>query len=225
MIESLSSDDSQYEEMLSSPDTPPWDKAGRSAIYAFSFVAVSTFVPAVIKKKRHFTLLSNSADSLLQVAGAQNAIDETPLPEGKAVPECSKADADRVREIFEKTDSLGARMSDFLPWKLAKTTFHLTQLGNQLWEHNVHPFAFLKRVPKNRLRSIFRGGNPLKINGVLSGIKRGMERERKTLPLYLRAFAEDMGRKDPQKVRQLIQVGFERTDWRPLVHYLFDITP
>ncbi len=223
MIESFSLDDSQYHDPLFSHDNRSWDKIGRPALYIFSFVAVSTFIPAAIKKKRHYNLLSTGADNLLQVAGIQNALDATPLPEGKAVPKCSGEDAARIREIFEKTDDLGRQMSDFLPWKLAKTTFHLTTLGNLLWDHKVHPFEFLKQAPQDRLCSIFRSGNPLKINGVLSGIKRGMERERNTLLLYLRAFAEDMGKKDPQKVRQLIQVGFERTDWRPLVYYLFDI--
>jgi hypothetical protein len=125
--------------------------------------------------------------------------------EPEEIPDCSPQDRAKIFEIFQTL----AEKTFFNP-------FRLKQLGEEI--DPVHPFAFLLHAPKRHVQAIFRGAHIFKINGVLGGIEKGILREKADLDRYIPRFAEQMG-KEAEPIRRLIS----ESNWRELVHYLFDV--
>lgn len=197
----------------SSPtDSLSWEKVGKIALYSFSFIAVCAFVPALLKKKRQFSYPS--------VLGNENVL--FPINNGVAEPEnqpivqkppaASESQKEKIKEIFETVALGGLNLAS------PSVRQRLHQLGDEV--RGVHPFEFLKAIPKEHFQTIFSGMNFFKINKVMEGIVEGMEREwaRNNLLCFAKGFATDMG-KPYLAIMPLIQAR----EWRPLVDYLFDI--
>lgn len=181
---------------------PVWEEVGGTLLKVSSFFALCAFVPAAVKKKRVYTVQSTAAPPLLPPVTIEVSVEP--------IPPCSTDDAASIRELFETI----ATRNPANPF----TAHRLYQIGGELRSHRVHPFEFLKQAPREHAQNIFRNGNFFKTEGVMFGVREGMNRERENLERYIPAFAAAMG-KSAERLRQLTQGD----DWRGIVDYVFDI--
>lgn len=189
------------------PKLQEWEKIGHTALISFSFIAVSAFIPALLKKKR---IYSQSFPSI--IAPTVEIVEPAPAGERPLpipTPHCTPPEQRKVEEIF-KTVAEGNMAT------LAWNAFRLNTLGKEI--DHIHPFSLLLAVPKEHMRAIFNEGNIFKIKNVMDGIKKGMEREKvqNKLERYIPAFAVEMG-KTAEAIRPLIQTN----NWRGLVEHLY----
>lgn len=187
------------------------EQVGRICFLSCSIVAFSAFIPAALKKNRVYTPLFPNIDSVIiptQTASTENISEVLPH---LLTPECTEDEKRVIAILFSTIATSGLDIA----WK----GIELRRLGNKI--NHVHPFSLLLAMPRDDIRTIFRSNNILKTTSVLGGIDQGMKKElaRENIERYIPDFALKMG-KEEDEIRQLIH----SSDWKKLVHYLFDLS-
>lgn len=203
----LSESDDSYEK-----DHQHWEAPAKALLWASSIIGGSILGPALFKKKRVYNVVA-SGDAFIPAApieaGAPEPVQEN-LPEELRCPMAVKAKITRLFTIIADEDVV---TNGPLLWRLG---------GEIEDQHRVHPFTLLMNMPREKIRQIFNSQNwfytIMRIPTIMSGVERGMNRERNRLDPLIPAFAREM-HKEEEPIRRLIQAA----DWRGLVHYLFDI--
>jgi len=181
------------------------EKIGYIAIKTFSFLAAFACISTCCRKRKGAITYS---PNLAQVT---IAVDQPEAPENLPVPSTTPEKRQIIQNVFE-TVATGTLID---PRIIARLKTWETEIDD------VHPFEFLKTAPKNYVTRIFQEASwfkSLKINGVVGGVKKGMERAkaRNNLNMYVENFAISMN-KCPHRIKQYIQ----NENWQSFVEYLF----
>lgn len=195
------------------PEPEIWQRIGDAAFTIFSLFALGAFFPALVKKKRVYTIgvpdqpVQQIAvvEEPTQPPSVQPIIPRKVEPQKNVVKEpvplCTDTEASHVRNIFN-TLSEGV----IWPWQKGiflgnpKVIYNLKYTWGAAIEH-IHPFSFLLAAPKRPARRIFTEDVEItdgvrndgqKAGGVMEGICRGMERHyvKNNLLRYLSSFEE-----------------------------------
>jgi hypothetical protein len=181
------------------------DKYGKLAFALCVITGLAAAAPGVFKKKRQYQLAPQMAPEMTPPIAIPEAGDNSP-----PFPRGTEEQRNHVIDIFS---TVATKWS----WDLINEQKRLEDIEEYQIKW-IHPFFFLHSAPKEHVQTIFRGWNRFKQSNVLDGIRRGMERERQNLELYLPSFAAAMG-KPAEQIRPLIQAA----DWQGLVNLLYDI--
>jgi hypothetical protein len=209
MIDSVTSSslsEDRFDTYKADPTPQTGDVIGRVLILACTFFAVSSFVPAALKKQRIYT-----PPAALHEPPQQVIIEEgVEVSKAAETPKCTNRETQDIRALFTLMAE-GSLMNPFVLWQL-------NQLGDRI--RQVHPLSLLLNIPRDKMKEILLGGNPIKINTFVDGIDKGCRQElqRNNLTRYLADFAKQIG-KPEEAIKQLIQAG----DSKAFVHFLFDI--
>lgn len=209
--------DDPYKNFDSKPEL--WKEIGQSAYTVFSLIAIGACLPALFKKKRVYSLeLPGQVSQVVEVA-EEPVVERGPEPERAKIhwrePDPQKYESIRmtVETIFRTIAQSGAAG---LLWNATS----LKNWGKQI--DHIHPFLFLFCAPKTNVQQIFAEEGSLvgngKIDGVMGGIRKGLEREfaKDNLTPHIASFAAEIG-KEAGPIKSLIK----DRNWRGLVNYLF----
>jgi hypothetical protein len=212
MILDIFNSEDPYEVSQTTEQEPQkWEKIGQVLNIACSVIAVSAFVPAALKKKRIYTPIQHG-NSYIPPAPIEGALEEIKEPRVLPVPHCLPEEKRNIEKLFGTlADAKTNLASPFVGYELYA-------LGNKI-EH-IHPLTLLMNMPKETMQGIFNTKSEFRIEQVIGGIQKGMEKElaRNKVFCFLDKFAEGMG-KETESLKRLIQSA----DWKKFVQYLFDI--
>jgi hypothetical protein len=202
-------------EPLFPPGTPDWAKVGQVSAFVFTSLATFAGLVGAIKRRKGYVPLATTGGTMAIVTASAPA-PETPPPAATS-PEPPFPDCSHEATVRELVTTIADTRDLFLP----RHTFRLTSLGNILKKHNVHPFAFIKSAPADKMAQILRRGKGLGFNSVFGGLRANLERHRYTLEPHLPALAHHMQKTDLGRLSRLTQAA----DWQGLVGYLFGTVP
>jgi hypothetical protein len=202
-ISSVESDDDFYKNLTAHPQES--DHIGKTLFWLSSFIALTAVVPAVIKKNRIYTAWTGIAEGRA-VQPIQVVAEDAPLAPS---PQCTPEEKRKVENLF-------GTLADATVANLVWNALNLIRLGNEI--DHLHPFALLFAMPRDKIRLTFVNGNRFKIQSVLDGINKGMQREiqRNNINRFIPDFCALMG-VDENRVRDLIQ----HANWDGLMRYLY----
>lgn len=198
------------------PDDSFWEieskEIGKQLVWASGVIALGATVPVFFKKKRIYTLIVPESS---EIAAPATAAQEEAIPR---ILQCNEEVKGKIVRLW--TEIANGSMDP-----------RLIQLGNEIENtHKVHPFALFIALPKDKIQQILNNQKysftwiiiPRVISGIGGGMLKALSEERPStwpeLWTLIPSFAKQMNKEEAQ-----IKRWIQGTDWKGLVHYLFDI--